>query len=647
MKNGYYLSVYSEVDPVANMLQISQRHDHNMALWYKEAKRVTLLRHWELERFTGFKQHSIAFFSRDDYLGFIQKRLAEYGLSLVDIVEIFGDPCPSERSACLAAVHQYPDISNHAIFHLYASLLSDTKLFHNETVVALAMDGAPDIVLDGSSRDKKYYCGAVSIRGNIEVFPVASPGMYWTAATRIFHLREGTLMALASASESVTLENDFFVDKIYDRKSSEKVFLQIQKLADRIMAYSAEDAGIKFSGFDPRFSEEENKISMVMKLIQTFSIHVVEEEIDAILQKYGLRGQECVLSLGGGYALNCPTNTYLMQKYQFKNFLSVPCVSDSGLSVGIGLYSFYRDDPSFEFQFENAFYGNAYPAANILCGERIRSFIDSVSDQGDPVQDLMDGPIVWYDGQSESGPRALGHRSIIADPRSIRNKDLINLYKQRQWWRPVAPIILEDFLEEWFENAYPSPYMLNNFVIRQEKKELVPAILHLDLTASVQTINQESDEALYHVIQNFYERTGIPIVCNTSLNDRGEPIIETVEQAFNFALRKKIEVVYVDGLRVKLKNHLAYELTEPLTRDESEFSHYTGSEKLMEQYNPFHLNHTEYYLYKFYDFMSGYDIRKETDARKIKRMCKKINDLMPLKKLVVDFLKSSEKQMNI
>lgn len=151
----------------------------------------------------------------------------------------------------------------------------------------------------------------------------------------------------------------------------------------------------------------------------------------------------------------------------------------------------------------------------------------------------MDGPIVWYDGQSESGPRALGHRSIIADPRSIRNKDLINLYKQRQWWRPVAPIILEDFLEEWFENAYPSPYMLNNFVIRQEKKELVPAILHLDLTARVQTINQESDEALYHVIQNFYERTGIPIVCNTSLNDRGEPIIETVEQAFNFALRKK------------------------------------------------------------------------------------------------------------
>ena len=81
----------------------------------------------------------------------------------------------------------------------------------------------------------------------------------------------------------------------------------------------------------------------------------------------------------------------------------------------------------------------------------IRSFIDSVSDQGDPVQDLMDGPIVWYDGQSESGPRALGHRSIIADPRSIRNKDLINLYKQRQWWRPVAPIILEDFLEEWLK----------------------------------------------------------------------------------------------------------------------------------------------------------------------------------------------------
>ena len=174
MKNGYYLSVYSEVDPVANMLQISQRHDHNMALWHKEAKRVTLLRHWELESFTGFKQHSIAFFSRDDYLGFIQKRLAEYGLSLVDIVEIFGDPCPSERSACLAAVHQYPDISNHAIFHLYASLLSDTKLFHNETVVALAMDGAPDIVLDGSSSCISRYV----LHGGNPHFPLAGGDAY-------------------------------------------------------------------------------------------------------------------------------------------------------------------------------------------------------------------------------------------------------------------------------------------------------------------------------------------------------------------------------------------------------------------------------------------------------------------------------------
>ena len=79
MKNGYYLSVYSEVDPVANMLQISQRHDHNMALWHKEAKRVTLLRHWELERFTGFKQHSIAFFSRDDYLALFRKGLRNMG----------------------------------------------------------------------------------------------------------------------------------------------------------------------------------------------------------------------------------------------------------------------------------------------------------------------------------------------------------------------------------------------------------------------------------------------------------------------------------------------------------------------------------------------------------------------------------------
>lgn len=106
------------------------------------------------------------------------------------------------------------------------------------------------------------------------------------------------------------------------------------------MDYSAEDAGIKFSGFDPRFSEEENKISMVMKLIQTFSIHVVEEEIDAILQKYGLRGQECVLSLGGGYALNCPTNTYLMQNISSRIFCRFPASAILGFLLELGFILF-------------------------------------------------------------------------------------------------------------------------------------------------------------------------------------------------------------------------------------------------------------------------------------------------------------------
>lgn len=107
--------------------------------------------------------------------------------------------------------------------------------------------------------------------------------------------------------------------------------------------------------------------------------------------------------------------------------------------------------------------------------------------------------------------------------------------------------------------------MLNNFTIQKDKKELVPAILHLDDTCRVQTVGPEGD-LLYKAIELFYEKTGVPILCNTSLNDRGEPIIDNIDQAFNFALRKKIEVVYINGRRHKMTNFEDYKETMPLKR---------------------------------------------------------------------------------
>ena len=182
--------------------------------------------------------------------------------------------------------------------------------------------------------------------------------------------------------------------------------------------------------------------------------------------------------------------------------------------------------------------------------------------------DIEKEPVIWFEGRAKVGPRALGHRSILADPRKIISRDLLNKYKQREWWRPVAPIILESQCAEWFVESKYSPFMLNNFTVHPEKKEKIPAVLHIDNTARVQTIGPES-ELLYQAVEQFYARTGTPIVCNTSLNDKGEPIVNTIDEALNFALRKNIHVDYINGVRFQLTDRLKYPSTEVYPRNRS------------------------------------------------------------------------------
>ena len=166
---------------------------------------------------------------------------------------------------------------------------------------------------------------------------------------------------------------------------------------------------------------------------------------------------------------------------------------------------------------------------------------------------MVAGPVAWADGRAEVGPRALGHRSLLADPRRSATKDRLNEVKQRQWWRPVAPIVLEDQVGEWFDGGRRSPSMLETFAVRAERRDQVPAIAHLDGTARVQTLAPSDDEALYRAIQAFSATTGVPMLCNTSLNDKGEPIVATASQALNFCLRKGIGVAYLGGRRVALR----------------------------------------------------------------------------------------------
>lgn len=586
----YYLSTYLTQHELAHLIKCEIRTNQGMALWEVEGNCVILLKYWELERITGLKKHNIPFYTLKDMKEFINELLAEFGITLDDIDEVWGTPeIDTNKDKHIYELGD-KEFSIHTISHLFSAILSETQIFNNETIVALAVDGGPDGYIQNKYKGFAY-CGLVSKKGKIsKLQPISSPGILWDIAHNVFHMQEGSLMALATASSS---EYYFKGNPELECKqlSDYQVFAEfVRQLKNEVYSLTEEDTGIKFSGYDNRFSIDENRISMCMKVIQKESLKMMEKNISMLLEKHGVRAEDAYLSITGGYGLNCPTNSYLMNKFRFKNYIAPPCVDDTGIALGLGLIMLHKKIPDMCFSLKNAFHGHSEEIDAFLSTHDFDDYIGEISelDYDQIVKDIMNEPIVWFYGDAEIGPRALGHRSIIGDPRQLATKDILNEVKKREWWRPVAPIILEEDIHEWFEDAYASPYMLHTFIIRADKEQLVPSILHLDQSARVQTINEDNCKVLYKVIQKFKEATGVPIICNTSLNDKGEPIINKINECFNFALRKKFKVIYVNGKRICLKNHETYVKKFPVTRNNSLFCQFSEDEvkQLCEKLNP-------------------------------------------------------------
>ena len=166
------------------------------------------------------------------------------------------------------------------------------------------------------------------------------------------------------------------------------------------------------------------------------------------------------------------------------------------------------------------------------------------------VDHLVQGKVVgWFDGRFEFGPRALGHRSILADPRRSDMKDLVNVkIKFREPFRPFAPSVLEKVAEDYFDlphaaSHYPARFMLYVVDVRENKRELLPAITHVDGTGRLQTVHQDASPRYYRLIETFGQATGVPVVLNTSFNLKGEPIVNTPQEAFSTFSRSGMDVL--------------------------------------------------------------------------------------------------------
>lgn len=255
------------------------------------------------------------------------------------------------------------------------------------------------------------------------------------------------------------------------------------------------------------------------------------------------------LCLAGGVALNGLLNGQIAKRTKFKNVHVVFAPGDGGTALGAALWDYVRrhGPASKPIRFQSGpFLGRTYERGAIKNALDAKGVVTrSPSNLYDEVARLIaEGKIVaWYEGAAEFGPRALGHRSILADPRNPHMLERINKIKGREWFRPVAPAVTEESAATYFEADCYSPYMQFVWPVREQYRAALPAITHVDGSARIQSVRERGNESLHALLRAFEEITSFPILINTSLNIRGEPIAETPSNAIDVFLSSELDVL--------------------------------------------------------------------------------------------------------
>lgn len=281
-----------------------------------------------------------------------------------------------------------------------------------------------------------------------------------------------------------------------------------------------------FESYSSNIKDKMNVAATVQNILEITSLKIIDE----------LGNKTKNLCLSGGSFLNCNANSKIVLQSKFKNFHHFPACGDDGTSVGSALYVTHHilNEPRHLYQTQDICYTG-------------KEYLSETPDYKFIVNEIANGKIVgWFQGKSEFGPRALGNRSILADPRNYHNRELINnVIKNREWFRPFAPVVLEEYYQDWFDFPIPSPYMLYTAHVKQPER--IPAVTHIDGSARFQTINKETNLHYYNLIQEFYNITNVPVLINTSLNGNGQPILETEQDAIEFYKHSNLDMMVING----------------------------------------------------------------------------------------------------
>lgn len=278
-----------------------------------------------------------------------------------------------------------------------------------------------------------------------------------------------------------------------------------------------------------------------------------EQMMYDLIQRAVDQTEERNVVLSGGFALNCVANYRYLKRFPGLKFYIDPIAHDGGTALGLARHAWYKHSKEQMAQPVRSVYLGALPDYNYLTRAQ-----DQVPDL--QIQDVIPSMvaahlaagkiIALFQGQAEGGPRALGNRSILFDPRVQNGKDIVNSVKQREWFRPFAASVLEEHATEWFDMAglSSSPFMMYAVDVLPDQASLIPAVCHVDQTCRVQTVNPEQNAAFYELIKEFKALTGVPLLLNTSFNLAGHPLVESLFDALWTLLNSGIHYLYLPEL---------------------------------------------------------------------------------------------------
>jgi len=316
------------------------------------------------------------------------------------------------------------------------------------------------------------------------------------------------------------------------------------------------------TGWNVDETEYENRRNMAYS-VQTES----QDEVVKLIRKAVKMSGKNKVVISGGYGLNCVANYHYLGalKDEGIEIYVEPVSNDAGTAMGAALY-FYRKltkDDTVHPQIDTLFEGPAYCYSNDDIESLVTKYNAVIEDCDDEkVVDLLtDKNIVTiFQGKSENGPRALGNRSIMFNPAYEDGKEYVNKVKRREYFRPFAGSILEEYGKEWFDlrGMESSPTMMYAVNCQPGIAEKIPSIIHVDGTCRIQTVSEKQNKNYYKLIKAFHKRTGIPIIFNTSFNLAGEPLVETLDDAVRTLANSEIEYLYLPEYKqlVTLKNEL-------------------------------------------------------------------------------------------